>query len=84
MTVYGRLIKIGVPMIVLSLFLQQACLTADITKKPSEFPDNPTDDYDGDGLSEFDGDCDDLNQNILGPSLWYEDADGDGFGNAFD
>ena len=36
-----RLFKIGELMIVLSLFLQQACLTADITKTPGEFPDNP-------------------------------------------
>ena len=32
-------------------------------------------------VSEFDGDCDDRNENIQGPSLWHVDSDGDGFGN---
>ena len=63
-------------------FLQLACLTADITKTPGEFPDNPTDDYDGDGLTEQGGDCDDLNPEVLGPSNWYADADGDGYGDS--
>ena len=69
-------------MFVLSLILQIGCLTAEITKTPGEFPDNPTDDYDGDGLTEQSGDCDDLNPEIQGPSTWYADADGDGFGDA--
>ena len=55
--------------------------TSEIKKDPSDFSDNQSDDYDNDGLSEFDGDCDDLNQDVLGPSLWYVDSDGDGFGN---
>ena len=53
----------------------------DLEQEPSDFPDNPSDDYDQDGLSEFDGDCDDRNENIQGPSLWHVDSDGDGFGN---
>ena len=59
---------------------QMACIQ-DLTRSPTDFPDNPRDDYDQDGLSEFDGDCDDLNANILGPSLWYVDDDRDGFGD---
>ena len=68
-------------MILLTLIIQLGCITSEIKKDPSDFPDNLSDDYDNDGLSEFDGDCDDLNQNVLGPSLWYVDSDGDGFGN---
>ena len=55
-------------MLVLSILLQIGCLTSEITKTPGEFPDNPTDDYDGDGLTEQSGDCDDLNPEVLGPS----------------
>ena len=66
--------------ILFGLFFGTACIE-DINRTAQEFPDNPRDDYDNDGLSEFDGDCDDLNTNIMGPSLWYADADGDGFGN---
>ena len=33
-------------------------------QNPGEFPYNPTDDYDGDGLTEQSGDCDDLNPEI--------------------
>ncbi|MGC6510397.1 MAG: putative metal-binding motif-containing protein, partial [Myxococcota bacterium] len=68
-------------MLYLTLMLQLGCITSEIEKSPGDFPDNLSDDYDNDGLSEFDGDCDDLNQNIQGPSLWYVDSDGDGFGN---
>ena len=32
-------------------------------------------------MTEQDGDCDDRNDTILGPSLWYPDADEDGFGD---
>ena len=53
----------------------------DLKVSSDDFPDNPRHDYDQDGLSEFDGDCDDLNANILGPSLWYVDDDRDGFGD---
>ena len=62
------------------LFFGLACIE-DIKRTAQEFPDNQRHDYDNDGLSEFDGDCDDLNANITGPSLWYADADGDGFGD---
>ena len=51
-------------------------------QNPGEFPDNPTDDYDGDGLTEQSGDCDDLNPEVLGPSTWYADSDGDGYGDS--
>ena len=44
-----------------------------------EFVDNPTHDFDNDGLSENDGDCDD-NRNDIQKKIWYVDADGDGFG----
>ena len=44
------------------------------------FPDNPEHDYDKDNLTEEQGDCNDLDINIInGP--WYFDADGDGFGD---
>ena len=65
----------------LSIIFAFGCVTADITKVSGEFPDNPTDDYDGDGLTEQNGDCDDLNPDVLGPSQWFADADGDGFGD---
>ena len=43
-------------------------------------PDNPLEiDDDGDGYSEFEGDCDDQNPLVF-PTTWYTDADGDGFG----
>ena len=50
----------------------------------SSFPeksiiDNPNDDYDGDGLTEIDGDCDDDDKDIQ-KIIWYVDGDGDGFG----
>ena len=67
-------------MLIFGLFINAACLQ-ELEQKPTDFPDNPSDDYDQDGLSEFDGDCDDRNENILGPSLWYIDSDSDGFGN---
>ena len=50
----------------------------------SSFPekpiiDNPNDDYDEDGLTEAEGDCDDNNKDIT-KIIWYVDGDGDGFG----
>ena len=37
-------------------------------------------DYDQDGASSCDGDCNDRNESILDPINFYLDADGDGFG----
>ena len=69
-------------MFILSILFYISCVTSEITKVAGEFPDNPTHDYDGDGLTEQTGDCDDLNHEVLGPSLWYADVDADGFGDA--
>ena len=41
--------------------------------------DNPNDDYDQDGLTEVEGDCDDNDKDIT-KIIWYVDGDGDGFG----
>ena len=43
------------------------------------FLDNLDHDYDNDGLTENEGDCDDNNDDIQ-KLIWYADADGDGFG----
>jgi len=40
-----------------------------------------TDDVDGDGVPASE-DCDDRDSTVLGPTTWYSDGDGDGFGNA--
>jgi len=45
------------------------------------FPDNPKGDYDGDNLTEQEGDCDDLDPNVGLPRTWYVDSDSDGFGD---
>ena len=50
-------------MLYLTLMLQLGCITSEIDKSPGDFPDNLSDDYDNDGLSEFDGDCDDYRGN---------------------
>lgn len=57
-----------------------ACIQS-IDKEADEFWDNPLTDHDGDGLTENDGDCDDRNNEILGPSMWYVDGDNDGYGD---
>ncbi|MEC8380050.1 MAG: MopE-related protein, partial [Myxococcota bacterium] len=62
------------------LLFQLSCIVP-LEKSAEDFWDNPTDDHDEDGLTEQDGDCDDRNDSILGPSLWYPDADEDGFGD---
>ena len=41
-----------------------------------ELIDNPNDDYDNDGLTEVDGDCDDNDEDIK-KIVWYVDGDGD-------
>ena len=48
----------------------------------SSFPRSgrqPKHDFDGDGLTETEGDCDDNDKNIT-QYLWYADSDGDGYG----
>ena len=56
--------------------LLSACLSVFPEK---DLVDNPNDDFDGDGLTEVDGDCDDDNAGV-GKIIWYVDGDGDGFG----
>jgi large repetitive protein len=57
-----------------------SCLQS-FDRSGKEFPDNLNQDYDGDGLTEQQGDCDDLDPNVSnGP--WYLDSDLDGFGDA--
>ena len=41
--------------------------------------DNPNHDFDEDGLTEVQGDCDDNDEDIQ-KIIWYVDADGDGYG----
>ena len=61
-------------------FLLPIFLTACISVFPElKLVDNPNDDFDGDGLTEVDGDCDDNNVEVK-KIVWYVDADGDGFG----
>ncbi|MEC8278859.1 MAG: putative metal-binding motif-containing protein, partial [Myxococcota bacterium] len=66
-------------MLTISL-LFMACIT-ELELGPEDFPDNERHDYDKDGLTESEGDCDDLDPDVEGPSLWYADTDGDGFGD---
>ncbi|MEC8278203.1 MAG: putative metal-binding motif-containing protein, partial [Myxococcota bacterium] len=66
--------------VLLGLLLFSACID-DINRLPTDFPDNKADDFDGDGLTELQGDCNDLDDNVQGPSVWYADTDGDGFGD---
>jgi hypothetical protein len=39
-------------------------------------------DDDGDGYTENEGDCDDTNPDLNPYTIWYQDNDGDGFGNS--
>ena len=41
--------------------------------------DNPNHDFDEDGLTEVEGDCDDNDEDIQ-KIIWYVDGDGDGYG----
>ena len=68
-------------MLLLAFALQVGCVVNELEKRAEDFPDNPTHDNDGDGLTEQNGDCDDLNSEVLGPSTQYADVDGDGFGD---
>lgn len=45
-----------------------------------DIPDDPEGDFDGDGLTEAEGDCDDEDASV-GALRWFEDLDGDGYGN---
>ena len=45
-----------------------------------KFPEQLEHDWDEDGYSELDGDCDDRDANIKLASIWYVDSDGDGYG----
>ena len=56
-----------------------ACYTTVDDKLAERYDDNPFHDYDGDGLLDNE-DCDDSNPDIQQERLYYEDADGDGFG----
>ena len=64
---------------------QSVCYSWPASRKlelsPEDFPENERHDYDQDGLTESEGDCDDLDPDVEGPSLWYADTDGDGFGD---
>ena len=64
----------------LSIFL--ACYP---TYNAQNFPEDPGHDYDNDGLTELEGDCEDLDGNIypgaaaLDPGICGPDNDGDGY-----
>ncbi|MDO8282002.1 MAG: hypothetical protein Q7U10_05175 [Thermodesulfovibrionia bacterium] len=45
------------------------------------FTADPDVDDDGDGYTESQGDCDDANPSLNPATLWYQDSDGDGYGN---
>ena len=47
-----------------------------------KFADDPNHDFDGDGYTEEQGDCDDEDENKTPETLWYNDTDEDGFGNS--
>ena len=58
------------------IFSLLSCLSSFPSK---DLIDNPNHDYDNDGLTEEQGDCDDNDKNIF-EIVWYVDSDGDGFG----
>ena len=47
-----------------------------------EFIDDPHHDYDEDGFTELEGDCNDNNEEMNPDSIWWSDNDGDGYGNS--
>ena len=57
-----------------------ACYPEFDNKWAERIVDNPSHDYDGDQFTENQGDCNDGNENIILPSEFYRDDDGDGFG----
>ena len=66
----------NVIMLIFSFVSLLSCISS-FPKKP--IIDNPNDDYDEDGLTEVEGDCDDNNKDVT-KIIWYVDGDGDGFG----
>ena len=58
----------------IALFIFFSCLSMYPSK---DLVDNPNQDFDGDGLTEIEGDCDDNEKNIK-KIIWYVDSDGDG------
>ena len=72
---YNIFTNVGVDM----LFLLLACLPEAIDRDQVEVFDNPYHDWDQDGFSESNGDCNDNDPNIVEPKEFYMDADGDGF-----
>ena len=64
------------------MLLFSACLPEYPSELAQTFHENPNHDYDGDGYTDNEGDCDDRDPTISSPPTWYEDSDGDGFGNA--
>ena len=59
-------------MLFLTIF---GCLYIFFPVEKEEFVDNPNHDFDKDGLTENDGDCDDNDKDIQ-KLVWYVDADG--------
>ena len=57
----------------------QACLPELMNPDEVKILDNPYHDWDGDGYSDLEGDCDDNNSDIVEPREYYKDSDGDGF-----
>ena len=64
---------------ILNLLL--ACYSSFPEERASLYADNPYHDFDRDGLTENQGDCDDLDKSSKLPLEWFLDADGDGFGD---
>ena len=69
------------PIVLLALLLCAGCKQKDDgAVDPGTDGITDTSDRDGDGVRS-DIDCDDSNPNVLGPTTWYADGDGDGFGD---
>ena len=64
--------------IALGLMLTTACVPA---LEDNDVRDDPTTDFDGDGFTEVQGDCDDGDPDATPESVWWTDADEDGYGN---
>ena len=59
--------------------ISMGCLPQLEDERLVEIPNNPYHDYDGDGWSENDGDCNDENNRLKIPFRYYLDGDADGF-----